>query len=98
MKQPESRPKLTRARLALAQESAARAAVQKAADGAAAEVTRINAELQFLRGHSRGLPRRHPAPEGRAGHVRTSLFIFRKTRMFKEEKNRGHPADQARHP
>ncbi|MFM0220552.1 hypothetical protein [Paraburkholderia dipogonis] len=45
---------LTRARLALAQESAARAAVQKAADSAAAEVARLNAELQFLRGQSKG--------------------------------------------
>ncbi|MFM0172505.1 hypothetical protein [Paraburkholderia sediminicola] len=52
---------LTRARLALAQESAARAAVQKAADGAAAEVARLNAELQFLRGQSKG---RTPAPAG----------------------------------
>ncbi|WNC92258.1 hypothetical protein RI103_28720 [Paraburkholderia sp. FT54] len=45
---------LTRARLALAQESAARAAVQTAADSAAAEVARLNAEVQFLRGQSKG--------------------------------------------
>lgn len=56
---------LARARLALAQESAARAAVQKTADGAAADVARLNAELQFLRGQSKtkspaqtGAPRR----------------------------------------
>lgn len=47
---------LIRARLALAQESAARAAVQKAADGAAAEVARLSAELQFLRGQGKGRP------------------------------------------
>ncbi|MFM0395595.1 hypothetical protein [Paraburkholderia phytofirmans] len=45
---------LTRTRLALAQETAARGAVQKAADSAAAEVARLNAELQFLRGQSKG--------------------------------------------
>jgi hypothetical protein len=44
---------LTRARLALAEESAARAAVQKTADRAASEVARLNAELQFLRGQSK---------------------------------------------
>ena len=56
---------LARARLALAQESAARAAVQQTADGAAADVARLNAELQFLRGQSKtkspaqtGAPRR----------------------------------------
>ncbi|MFL9960565.1 hypothetical protein PQR02_05395 [Paraburkholderia sediminicola] len=52
---------LARARLALAEESAARAAVQKAADSAAAEVARLSAELQFLRGQStarRDTPRR----------------------------------------
>ena len=43
---------LARTRLALAEESAARAAVQKAADSAAAEVARLNAELQFLRSQS----------------------------------------------
>ncbi len=47
---------LARTRLALAQESAARAAVQKTADGAAAEVARMNAELQFLRGQSKTRP------------------------------------------
>jgi hypothetical protein len=50
---------LARARLALAQESAARGAVQKAADSAAAEVARLSAELQFLRGQSKLKP---PAP------------------------------------
>jgi len=44
---------LARARLALAQESAARAAVQKTADNAAADVARLNEELQFLRGQKR---------------------------------------------
>ncbi|MCX4144458.1 MULTISPECIES: hypothetical protein [Paraburkholderia] len=52
---------LARARLALAQESAARAAVQKTADGAAADVARLNAELQFLRGQSKTKP---PAQTG----------------------------------
>ena len=52
---------LARARLALAQESAARAAVQKTADGAAADVARLNAELQFLRGQSKTKP---PAQAG----------------------------------
>ncbi|MFM0200882.1 hypothetical protein PQR53_13530 [Paraburkholderia fungorum] len=47
---------LARTRLALAQESAARAAVQKTADGAAADVARLNAELQFLRGQSKTKP------------------------------------------
>jgi hypothetical protein len=41
---------LARTRLALAQESAARAAVQKTADSAAAEVARLDAEVRFLRG------------------------------------------------
>ncbi|WP_341272033.1 hypothetical protein [Paraburkholderia ginsengiterrae] len=45
---------LIRARLALAQESAARAVVQKTADSAAADVARLNAEVQFLRGQSKG--------------------------------------------
>lgn len=45
---------LARARLALAEESAARAAVQKSADSAAAEVARLGSELQFLRGQSKG--------------------------------------------
>jgi hypothetical protein len=53
---------LTRTRLALAQESAARAAVQKAADGATAEVARLNAELQFLRGQSKGRTAAATAP------------------------------------
>ena len=44
---------LARTRLALAQESAARAAVQKTADSAAPDVARLNAELQFLRGQSK---------------------------------------------
>ncbi|CAE6800212.1 hypothetical protein [Paraburkholderia haematera] len=52
---------LARTRLALAQELAARAAVQKTADGAAADVARLNAELQFLRGQSKAKP---PAPRG----------------------------------
>jgi hypothetical protein len=43
---------LERTRLALAQESTARAAVQKAADASAAEVGRLNTELLFLRGQS----------------------------------------------
>ena len=47
---------LARARLALAQESAARAAVQKTADSAATDVARLNAELQFLRGQSKTKP------------------------------------------
>jgi predicted phosphoribosyltransferase len=47
---------LARTRLALAQESAARAAVQIAADSAAAEVARLSTELQFLRGQSKPKP------------------------------------------
>jgi len=43
---------LERTRLALAQESTARAAVQKTADASAAEVRRLNTELLFLRGQS----------------------------------------------
>ena len=38
----------------LAQETAARNAVQNAADSAATEVARLNAELQLLRGQSKG--------------------------------------------
>jgi hypothetical protein len=56
---------LTRARLALAQESAARAAVQKAADRATAEVARLNAELQFLRVQSKGRPPASAADRGK---------------------------------
>lgn len=41
---------LERTRLALEQESTARAAVQKTADAATAEVSRLNAQLLFLRG------------------------------------------------
>ena len=41
---------LERTRLALAQESTARANVQKTADASAAEVSRLNTELLFLRG------------------------------------------------
>lgn len=47
---------LARTRLALAQESAARAAVQRSADSAAADVARLTAELQFLRGQSKTQP------------------------------------------
>lgn len=47
---------LARSRLALEQESAARMAVQKTADSAAADVTRLNTELQFLRGQSKAAP------------------------------------------
>ena len=47
---------LARTRLALAEESAARAAVQVSADHAAAEVARLSAELRFLRGQSGGRP------------------------------------------
>jgi hypothetical protein len=43
---------LERTRLALAQESTARATVQKAADASAAEASRLNRELLFLRGQS----------------------------------------------
>lgn len=41
---------LARTRLALAQEEAARAALQKTADDATAEVGRLDTELRFLRG------------------------------------------------
>ncbi|MDM0028955.1 hypothetical protein [Variovorax saccharolyticus] len=41
---------LARTRLALAQEEATRRALQKTADEAAAEVTRLSTELRFLRG------------------------------------------------
>lgn len=47
---------LTRTRLALQQEVAARGAVQEAADASAAEVRRLNEELRFLR--SQGQPPR----------------------------------------
>ncbi|HYS63993.1 MAG TPA: hypothetical protein VEN30_09310 [Paraburkholderia sp.] len=47
---------LERTRLALAQETAARGAVQKTADGAAADVARLTAELQFLQGQSKTKP------------------------------------------
>jgi phosphoenolpyruvate-protein kinase (PTS system EI component) len=43
---------LERSRLALAQESTARAAVQKAADASAAEVGLLRTELLFLRDQS----------------------------------------------
>ena len=43
---------LERTWLALAQESTARAAVQKTADASAAEVGRLHTELLFLRGQS----------------------------------------------
>jgi hypothetical protein len=52
---------LARTRLALAQESAARAAVQKTADSAAADVARLGNELQFLRGQSKTTPRAQAA-------------------------------------
>jgi hypothetical protein len=52
---------LARARLALAEESAARAAVQTTADRNAAEITRLTGDLQFLRGQSRGAPAARPA-------------------------------------
>lgn len=52
---------LARTRLALAQESAARGAVQKTADSAAAEVARLTTELQFLRGQSKTRPPAQPA-------------------------------------
>ncbi len=51
-----ARAELERGRLALAQESAARGAVQKTADSAAAEVARLSAELQFLRGQGKARP------------------------------------------
>ena len=48
---------LTRTRLALQQEVAARTAVQETADASAAEVRRLNEELRFLRGQTQP-PRR----------------------------------------
>ncbi|MEC5408203.1 hypothetical protein VOM14_21870 [Paraburkholderia sp. MPAMCS5] len=56
--QTAGQTELARTRLALQQESAARAAVQKTADSAAAEVARLDGELQFLRGQSKTAPRR----------------------------------------
>ena len=44
------RSELTRTRLALEQEAAARAAVQQSADASAAEARRLSEELRFLRG------------------------------------------------
>ncbi|MFP3562114.1 hypothetical protein SB861_67675, partial [Paraburkholderia sp. SIMBA_049] len=44
---------LERTRLALAQETAARGAVQKTADSAAAEVARLTSQLQFLQGRGK---------------------------------------------
>jgi hypothetical protein len=44
------RAELERTRLALAQESTARSSVQKTADASAAEVSRLNTDLLFLRG------------------------------------------------
>ena len=55
---------LARARLALAEESAARAAVQTTADRNAAELARLTGELQFLRGQSRGAAAAQPASPG----------------------------------
>ncbi|WP_118180331.1 hypothetical protein [Paraburkholderia phosphatilytica] len=43
---------LERTRLALAQEKASRAAVQKSADASAAEASRLDTELKFLRGEA----------------------------------------------
>jgi hypothetical protein len=43
---------LERTRLALAQEKASRAAVQKSADASAAEASRLGAEVKFLRGEA----------------------------------------------
>lgn len=48
---------LTRTRLALQQEAAARTAVQETADASAAEVRRLNEELRFLRSQAQP-PRR----------------------------------------
>ena len=48
---------LTRTRLALQQEAAARSAVQETADASAAEVRRLNEELRFLRSQAQP-PRR----------------------------------------
>jgi 1-aminocyclopropane-1-carboxylate deaminase/D-cysteine desulfhydrase-like pyridoxal-dependent ACC family enzyme len=52
---------LAHARLALAEESAARAAVQTVANRAADQVARLTDELQFLRGQSRSRPAMQPA-------------------------------------
>jgi hypothetical protein len=52
--QTRQQTELARARLALAEESAARAAVQTSADHAIAEVARLSDELRFLRGQSGG--------------------------------------------
>ncbi|MBS0340386.1 MAG: hypothetical protein JSS56_07645 [Proteobacteria bacterium] len=49
---------LTRARLALQQEVAARTAVQETADASATEVRRLNEELRFLRSQTQQQPRR----------------------------------------
>lgn len=51
------RLELTRARLALEQETAARAAVQETADASAAEARRLSEELRFLRSQAQQ-PRR----------------------------------------
>ena len=51
------RLELTRTRLALEQEAAARAAVQETADASAAEARRLSEELRFLRSQAQ-LPRR----------------------------------------
>ena len=45
------RLELTRTRLALEQEAAARSAVQQTADASAAEARRLSEELRFLRSH-----------------------------------------------
>lgn len=63
--EPARQAELTRARLALSEQSAARAAVQKTADGAMAEVARLNAELQFLRSQSKGRPTAQSEAAGR---------------------------------
>lgn len=52
----QQQTELARTRLALEQESAARAAVQKTADSAAADVARLDAEVRFLRGQSKAQP------------------------------------------
>ena len=52
------RLELTRTRLALEQEAAARAAVQQTADASAAEARRLSEELRFLRGQVQQPPRR----------------------------------------
>lgn len=65
MDEATKQSELTRARLALEQESAARTAVQNTADKATAEVARLNAELLFLRGQSKG---RAAGPAGASNH------------------------------